>query len=158
MYTVYLNSIMGFTHSPPFSVDHPIAIASTPLWLDACSWQIPAGFPSPAADHTQDKIDLNQLLIRNKSATYMFRVKGDSMTGIGIYAGDTLLVDRSITPKHNHIVVATLNDEFTVKRLYSRGDVIKLIPENNIYPTRLIKDGDDFSIWGVVTNNIHKLC
>jgi DNA polymerase V len=119
---------------------------------------MPAGFPSPAADHTQERIDLNKQLIRNKDATYIFRVKGDSMVGVGIYEGDALLVDRSIDPKHNHIVVAQLNNEFTVKRLYRRGGVVKLVAESPIYPTRLIKEEDDFLVWGVVTNNIHKLC
>lgn len=131
---------------------------STPMWLDVCCWKVPAGFPSPAADHTQERIDLNKQLIRNKEATYIFRVKGDSMTGAGIYEGDALLVDRSMDPKHNHIVVAQLNNEFTVKRLYRRGGVVKLIAENPIYPPRLIKEEDDFIVWGVVTNNIHKLC
>ena len=88
----------------------------------------------------------------------MFRVKGDSMTGIGIFEGDTLVVDRSVEPKHNHIVLAILNNEFTVKRLYRRGGVIKLIAENPIYPPRLIKPEEDLSIWGVVTFNLHKLC
>ena len=138
--------------------DSPIPITSTPMWLDVCSWKVPAGFPSPAADHTQERIDLNKQLIRNKEATYIFRVKGDSMTGAGIYEGDALLVDRSMDPKHNHIVVAQLNNEFTVKRLYRRGGVVKLIAENPIYPPRLIKEEDDFIVWGVVTNNIHKLC
>ncbi len=119
---------------------------------------MPAGFPSPAADHTQERIDLNKQLIRNKDATYIFRVKGDSMVGAGIYEGDALLVDRSMDPKHNHIVVAQLNNEFTVKRLYRRGGVVKLVAENPIYPARLIKEEDDFVVWGVVTNNIHKLC
>ena len=64
------------------------------LWLDVCGWQVPAGFPSPAADHTEERIDLNKQLIRNKAAMYIFRVKGDSMTGVGIYEGDALLVDR----------------------------------------------------------------
>ncbi len=72
-----------------------------PLWLEACEWSVVEGFPSPAADHTQKRIDLNDHLIRNKEATYLFKVKGDSMTGSGIYEGDTLLVDRSIDPKHN---------------------------------------------------------
>ena len=138
--------------------DSPIPITSTPLWLDLCVWKVPAGFPSPAADHTQERIDLNKQLIRNKEATYIFRVKGDSMTGAGIYEGDALLVDRSMDPKHNNIVVAQLNNEFTVKRLYRRGGVVKLIAENPIYPPRLIKEEDDFIVWGVVTNNIHKLC
>ena len=140
------------------SSDSPIPVISTPLWLDVCSWKVPAGFPSPAADHTQERIDLNKQLIRNKEATYIFRVKGDSMTGAGIYEGDALLVDRSMDPKHNHIVVAQLNNEFTDKRLYRRGGVVKLIAENPIYPPRLIKEEDDFVVWGVVTNNIHKLC
>lgn len=129
-----------------------------PLWLEVCGWPVIAGFPSPAADHTQERIDLNKQLIRNKEATYIFRVKGDSMTGAGIYEGDALLVDRSIDPKHNNIVIAQLNNEFTVKRLYRRGGVVKLIAENPIYPPRLIKEEDDFIVWGVVTNNIHKLC
>ena len=141
-----------------FSSDQPVLVEVSPMWLDVCSWKVLAGFPSPAADHTQERIDLNKQLIRNKEATYIFRVKGDSMTGAGIYEGDALLVDRSMDPKHNHIVVAQLNNEFTVKRLYRRGGVVKLIAENPIYPPRLIKEEDDFIVWGVVTNNIHKLC
>ena len=140
----------------PFCI--PAQITSSPLMLDVCGWTVPAGFPSPAADHTQERIDLNKELIRNKEATYIFRVKGDSMIGAGIYEGDALLVDRSIDPKHNNIVIAKLNNEFTVKRLYRRGGVVKLIAENPIYPPRLIKEEDDFIVWGVVTNNIHKLC
>ena len=139
-------------------LNHPREVLSTPLYLDVCTWKVPAGFPSPAADHTQERVDLNKELIRNKDATYLFRVKGDSMTGAGIYEGDTLVVDRSVTPKHNHIVLALLNNEFTVKRLYRRGGVVKLVAENNIYPIRLIKEEDDFVVWGVVTFNLHKLC
>jgi DNA polymerase V len=141
-----------------FSSNQPILVETSPLWLDVCGWQVPAGFPSPAADHTEERIDLNKQLIRNKAATYIFRVKGDSMTGVGIFEGDALLVDRSMDPKHNHIVVAQLNNEFTVKRLYRRSGVVKLMAENPNYPPRLIKEEDDFLVWGVVTNNIHKLC
>ena len=79
------------------------------------------------------------------------------MTGIGIYQGDMLVVDRSIEAKHNDIVIAVLNNEFTVKRLYRRGGVVKLIPENNLYPPIAIKSGEELSIWGVVTYNLHKL-
>ena len=139
-------------------LNHLPQVLSVPLYLDVCTWKVPAGFPSPAADHTQERVDLNKELIRNKDATYLFRVKGDSMTGAGIYEGDTLVVDRSVTPKHNHIVLALLNNEFTVKRLYRRGGVVKLVAENNIYPVRLIKEEDDFVGWGVVTFNLHKLC
>ena len=123
-----------------------------------CSWKVPAGFPSPAADHTRKRIDLNEHLIRNKEATFIFRVKGDSMTGAGIYEGDSLLVDRSIDAKHGHIVLAVLNNEFTVKRLHRRGGTVKLIPENNLYPPMIVKNEDELVIWGVVTYNLHKLC
>ena len=140
------------------SSDQPIQISPNPLWLDICGWSVPAGFPSPAADHTHKRIDLNEHLIRNGDATHVFRVRGDSMTGIGIYEGDKLLVDRSIEPKHNHIVLAVLNNEFTVKRLYKRGGVIKLIAENPIYPPIIIKPEEELTIWGVVTFNLHKLC
>lgn len=139
--------------SPP----HPIQVNTNPLVLEVCSWPVSAGFPSPAADHTQKRIDLNEQLVRNKAATFIFKVKGDSMTGIGIYANDALLVDRSIEPKHNNIVLAVLNNDFTVKRLYKRGGVVKLVAENLIYPPIVIKEGDDFSVWGVVTYNLHKL-
>ena len=139
-------------------LNKPIKINSDPLILDVCSWTVVAGFPSPAADYTQQRIDLNNHLIRNKDATYLFRVKGDSMINVGIYENDILLVDRSINPKHDHIILAQLNNEFTVKRLYRRGGVVKLLAENNIYPPRLIKEEDDLIAWGVVTYNLHKLC
>lgn len=146
---------MSFLH---FLSNSPVQASSSPLWLDLCEWKVPAGFPSPAADHTQKRIDLNEHLIRNKEATFLFRVRGDSMTGVGIYEGDTLLVDRSVEPKHNHIVLAVLNNEFTFKRLYRRGGVVKLVAENPIYPTLAIKPEEELTIWGVVTFNLHKLC
>jgi DNA polymerase V len=118
---------------------------------------VSAGFPSPAADHTQKRIDLNEHLIRNKEATFLFRVKGDSMINAGIFENDTLLVDRSIEARHNSIVLALINHEFTVKRLYHRGGVVKLMAENPIYPPILIKAGEELSVWGVVTYNLHKL-
>ena len=80
------------------------------------------------------------------------------MIDAGIFDGDVLVVDRSIEPKHNDIVLATLNNEFTVKRLYKPAGVIKLVSENAIYPPIVIKVSDDFAVWGVVTNSIHKLC
>ena len=144
--------------SPHFFANQPLPVEASSLWLDVCGSLVPAGFPSPATDYAEERIDLNKQLIRNKAATYIFRVKGDSMTGAGIYEGDALIVDRSIDPKHNHIVVAQLNNEFTVKRLHRRGGLVKLIAENPIYPVRVIKEEDDFLVWGVVTNNIHKLC
>ncbi len=139
------------------SVPQPLFVPETKLYLEMCEWKVPAGFPSPAADHTRKRIDLNEHLIRNKEATFIFRVQGDSMTGIGIYEGDELLVDRSIDAKHGHIVLAVLNNEFTVKRLYRRGGQVKLMAENPIYPPIVLKDGQELLIWGVVTRNLHKL-
>jgi len=144
-------------NSPPEPAAVSAAVAFSTLTLELCAWPVVAGFPSPAADHTQKRIDLNEHIIRNKEATFLFRVKGDSMSGIGIYEGDMLVVDRSMDAKHNAIVIAVLNNEFTVKRLYKRGGVVKLIPENNLYPPIVIKNGEELTIWGVVTYNLHKL-
>ena len=141
-------------NTPPAEL---VGLYSSELTLDLCAWPSTAGFPSPAADHTQKRIDLNEHLIHNKEATFLFRVKGDSMIGIGIYQGDMLVVDRSLNAKHNDIVIAVLNNEFTVKRLYKRGGAVKLIPENNLYPPIVIKNGEELTIWGVVTYNLHKL-
>lgn len=148
---VQYNDAMSIT------IFHPSTIKPNSLLLDVCGWSVPAGFPSPAADHAQKSIDLNEQLIRNKAATFLFKVQGDSMTGVGIYAGDMLVVDRSIEPKPNCIVLAVLNNDFTVKRLNKRGGMVKLIAENPIYPPIVIKEGDDFMVWGVVTYNLHKL-
>ena len=135
----------------------PIPLDAKALVLDLCEWPIQAGFPSPAADHTQKRIDLNEHLIRHKEATFLFRVKGDSMNGVGIYAGDMLVVDRSLEAKHNDIIVAFFNNEFTVKRLYRRGGVVKLVAENHLYPPIVLKGAEELTVWGVVTYNLHKL-
>lgn len=128
-----------------------------PMLLARCAWKVSAGFPSPAADHAEERIDINTHVIRNKDASFLFGVKSDSMNGIGIYPGDTLVVDRSIEAKHNDIVLAILDSNFTVKRLYKRGGVVKLMAENNLYPPIVVKDGQELSVWGVVTYNLHKL-
>lgn len=154
---LYISTVLSIMSNLPVFSSNPIQIQSSPMLLDACGWAVAAGFPSPAADHTQKRIDLNEQLVRNKAATFLFKVKGDSMTGVGIYANDMLVVDRSIDPKHNNIVLAVLNNDFTVKRLYKRGGVVKLVAENPIYPPIIIKEGDDFTVWGVVTFNLHKL-
>jgi len=143
--------------SAVFSNPLPVFVPEQKVWLSMFDWKVPAGFPSPAADHTRKRIDLNDHLIRNGEATHIFKVKGDSMIDIGIYEGDALLIDRSIEPKHGNVVLAVLNNEFTVKRLHKRGGVIKLVPENPRYPTIVVKEEEEFSIWGVVTYNLHKL-
>jgi DNA polymerase V len=116
-----------------------------------------AGFPSPAADYAQQRINLSEHLIKNENASFLFRVRGESMSGIGIYDGDTLIVDRSITPRHNHIVLAIVDEEFTVKRLYKRNQVVKLLAENPTFPSIELKEGQELRVWGVVTFNLHRL-
>ena len=129
------------------------------MWLNLCIGSVPAGYPSHPAEQAKELVDINSHLIRNEiAATYIFRVQGDAMIDAGIFDGDVLVVDRSIEPKHNDIVLVTLNNEFIVKRLYQRSRLVKLVSENPIYPPIAIKEKDDFGIWGVVTNSIHKLC
>ena len=139
------------------STPQQLHVPEAKTWLQMCTWPVWAGFPSPAADHTRKRLDLNEHLIRNKEATFIFRVKGDSMNGIGIYEGDELIVDRSIEARHGNIVLAVLNDDYTVKRLHRRGGVVKLIAENPLYPPTIVKDGEELTIWGVVTHNLHRL-
>lgn len=92
--------------------------------------RIPAGFSSPSDEYVEKGLDLNSYLVRNKAATYFFRVVGDSMIGAHIHDGDMLVVDRSIEPKHGHIVLVLINYEYTVKRLYTCDSVIGLYAEN----------------------------
>lgn len=138
-------------------MNYPTPYSPCDISLTIFHGSINAGFPSPAADYAQGKIDLHSHLLLNESASYLFRVRGESMIGIGIYDGDTLIVDRSITPTHNQIVLAVVDNEFTVKRLYRRAGVIKLIPENPLFPEIEFKEGQELSIWGVVTFNLHSL-
>ncbi|MGV8892289.1 MAG: LexA family protein [Burkholderiaceae bacterium] len=135
----------------------PIPIASIPLPLVLFDSPVMAGFPSPAADHAQQRIDLNDHLLLHRDASFLFRVRGNSMIGVGIFDGDTIIVDRSIDPKHNHIVLAVIDDDFTIKRLHKRGKVIRLIAENPEFEPIDLKEGQELRIWGVVTFNLHKL-
>lgn len=118
---------------------------------------VPAGFPSPAADYEEGKLDLNRHLIKNPAATFFVRVTGDSMLKAGIHNGDLLVVDRSIEPKDKHVVIAVVNGELTVKRIRIRKNKLMLIAENDAYQSREINDQIDFEVWGVVTNVIHAL-
>ena len=118
---------------------------------------VQAGFPSPADDFLEKRIDLNEYLIRNQAATFLVRVKGDSMQGAGITDGDLLVVDRSVTPSHNQIVVGILDGEFTVKRLLRHKGQIWLRAENPDFPDLQVREGQEFNVWGVVTFAIHNL-
>ena len=97
------------------------------MWLNSCIWSVPAGYPPPLSEQAKELVDINSHLIRNEIATYIFRVQGNAMIDAGIFDGDVLVVDRSLEPKNNDVVLATLNNQFIVKRLYQRTWPIKLI-------------------------------
>lgn len=117
---------------------------------------VSAGFPSPADDYSEARLDLNKELISNESATFYARVKGDSMTLAGISDGDLLVIDKSKTPLNGSIVVCLIDGEFTVKRLQKRSNQFYLVPENTSYQPIQIKPENDVRIWGVVTYTIKK--
>ena len=119
--------------------------------------RISAGFASPADDHLEKKIDLNQLLIPKPAATFMLRVEGESMIGAGIHDGDLLIVDRSVTARHGSVVIACVHGELTVKRLKRDHTGTWLMPENPEYRPIPVGEDSDFLIWGCVTNVIHNL-
>lgn len=119
--------------------------------------RITAGFPSPAADYEEGKLDLNKHLVKNPAATFFVRVAGDSMLGAGIHDGDLLIVDRAKEPKNGSVIIAVLDGQLTVKRLRIRRGKYSLEPENDNYPVQPITEGMEFEVWGVVTNVIHPL-
>ncbi|MFH7826515.1 translesion error-prone DNA polymerase V autoproteolytic subunit [Kluyvera chengduensis] len=122
-------------------------IAALPLFSD----RVPCGFPSPAQDYVEQRIDLNKLVIRHPSATYFVRAAGDSMNGAGIGSGDLLVVDSAKTAHHGDIVIAAVDGEFTVKRLQTHPSVM-LVPENPAYSPILVGGEESLDIFGVVTH------
>jgi len=126
------------------------------LRLPLFSARIAAGFPSPADDHLEGELDLNELLIQNGPATFFVRVRGESMNGERptIQDGDLLVVDKSRTPKTGDVVVACLDGAFTVKRLRHTSEGFWLVPENKSFPEIRVMEGQEFCIWGVVTARI----
>jgi DNA polymerase V len=121
--------------------------------------KIPAGFPSPADDYVQERIDLNRHLIRqgHEAATFILRVDGWSMIGAGIHDGDEIVVDRALTPSEGRIVVAIVNGDLTIKRLRFREGKPVLIAENPHFKERTFAEGEALEIWGVVTRVLHQV-
>lgn len=120
------------------------------------SARIPAGFPSPAEDYVEVRIDLNRDLIKHPLATFYVRVEGDSMEP-RIHAGELLVVDRMAETRDGDVVVARVGPEFMVKRLHTGEDgSISLLSENNAYEPVLIDEGADFEVWGRVMYSIHR--
>ena len=133
----------------------PETQASPALPLFTCP--VSAGFPSPADDHIEGKLDLNRHLISNPIATFFVRVTGDSMVGAGIHCGDLLVVDRSLEPRDGQVAIAVVDGELLVKRLRWRKGRLFLEAEHPDYPPLQIREAMNFEVWGVVTHSIHSL-
>lgn len=123
------------------------------LYLPLAPSKVSCGFPSAAEDWLEDKLDLNERLITSPSSTFLFRAEGQSMTGAGINDGDILIVDRSVTPVHGKVVVATVCGDLTVKRLNLKSNPPQLDPAN----PRFKSITEEFTVWGVVTSSITQL-
>lgn len=124
--------------------------------LPLFSSSVQAGFPSPADDYIERYLDLNTEFIRHPAATFFLRATGDSMKNAGIFAGDLLLVDRSLEPADGKIVIAAINGELTVKRLSKKNGKTRLLPENSDFKPIEISGEEDLIIWGVVTLVLHE--
>ncbi|MCQ2264775.1 MAG: translesion error-prone DNA polymerase V autoproteolytic subunit [Bacteroidales bacterium] len=118
---------------------------------------ISAGFPSPAEDYLESGIDLNKELIRHPSTTFFGRVKGDSMSGAGIFEGDILVIDKSIDAKDDDIAVCFIDGEFTLKRIKKDKNAVWLVPANDKYKPIKVTADNDFLIWGIVTSIVRKI-
>jgi len=119
--------------------------------------EVRAGFPSPATDYMELKIDLNKELVPHPEATFYARVRGCSMVDAGLHDGDVLVIDRSLEVQNNQIAVCFLDGEFTVKRVVKEQDAIWLVPENSDYQKILVTTENNFIVWGVVSYVIKKV-
>ena len=132
-------------HIPDYSTS-----IECPLFIDAVS----AGFPSPAEDYVEGKLDLNKYLIKHPAATFFVRVTGDSMMDAGIHTDDILIVDRSLESADKKVVIAIVDGELTIKRFRVINGKVCLLPENKDYEPIELNEDSEVEIWGVVTNVI----
>ena len=130
---------------------------SSPIQLPLYLSQVPAGFPSPADDYVETSLDLQKLLVKHPAATFLVKAKGSSMDPL-IHNGDLLVVDRSIEPKHGHIVIPSLNGDLTVKQMFKRRGIVSLLPENKDFSPIDVTTGFEFQVWGVVTYVVRDTC
>jgi DNA polymerase V len=138
-------------------IDVPLPLAEgCSLWVQGLPAKVAAGFPSPAEDHQVQRVDLMAQLIRHPQATFMLRVRGDSMRDAGILDGSVVLVDRAIVPRHGHIVIAIVDGEFVCKTLSTRAGRMRLKAANPTYPDIVPKEGQTLDVWGVVVASIHQ--
>ena len=118
---------------------------------------IKAGFPSPAADFDGSRISIDQIVVKNATATFYAKASGNSMIGAGIDDGDILVIDKSIAPQDGKIAVCFIDGEFTVKRIKVQENSLLLLPENNLFEPIEVTQENDFIIWGIVTYVVKKL-
>jgi DNA polymerase V len=132
----------------------PVPAGHLPALLGAVDFSVPAGFPSPAEDMTIKRCDLVELLGSHPQATFYMRVSGHSMVDAGIHDQDIIVIDRAIEPRHGHIVVAVVDNEFTCKRLHKRNGRVRLESANQTFPDIRPRDGQMLEVWGVVTASL----
>ena len=131
-------------------------MGSSFIELPFFSARVAAGFPSPAQDHLEQTLSLDQLLDVDAPHTFLVRADGESMTGIGIFDGDVMVVNRAMPWRHRDIVIATINGDTFVKRLIQHGQQIVLQSENPKFAPRYIMEGDELVIWGVVMGSVRR--
>ena len=120
-------------------------------------WRVEAGFPSPAEDYLEGTLDLNEFLVENPAATFFVRVTGESMRDAGILPGDLLVVDRSRTAQSGDVVIAVVDGQMAVKRLWCKGRRVELRPANREFPTIRLAGTMELEVWGVVRHVIHSV-
>lgn len=138
---------------PPDAIPLPL----TPETLPYVEGRIPAGFPSPAEDFEVERLSLLEMLTPHPLTTFLWRVSGTSMVEAGIFDGDILVVDRSLQASHGDVVVAQVDNDFTVKYLHRRAGRVKLVPANPTFPEIVPRDGQTWLVIGVVTSTIKQL-
>ena len=149
---------MMFVSPSPIDEEFLLAALDSPaMFIPIGATPVSAGFPSPAEDYAQKRLDINEYLVRNPVSTFFFTVKGDSMQEADIFEGDILVVDRSVEPAHGHIVVAFVNGERLVKRLSIRDGSVMLLAGNPKYPPLTLKEGNELEVWGVVIGKFKRL-
>ncbi|OZA30704.1 MAG: DNA polymerase V [Hydrogenophilales bacterium 17-61-9] len=149
-----LPAVQALAAAPPGTrMPHP---AASHLALPMFGHKVRAGFPSPADDYVEAWLDLNEHLVTHKDATFFVQATGDSMTGAGIQEGNLLVVDRALEARHRDIVIAVVDGEMTVKRLDKRRGRIRLLAENPAYEPIEFQDGQELTVWGVVTSVIQR--
>lgn len=119
--------------------------------------KVQAGYPTPVDDASAQNFDLAAHLVRRPESTYFVRVSGDSMIGAGIFSDDILIVDRSIEAKDGDVIIAIVDDEFTVKRLVIKNKKYELKAENSKFKNIKLADSSDLKVWGVVLHVIHSV-